>query len=105
MSCCQQNMFRQVPNSQFRMQSPSMENFMMSPTNYDMQKQTYEIDSKIYYAPPWPAQRTVYDMGLQTQFNTIKLPDYLNFSDAVKRQQGLPDIPTIKKGRYDNYSY
>ena len=105
MSCCQQNAFRQVPNSQFRMQSPSMENFMMSPTNYDMQKQTYEIDSKTYYAPPWPAQRTNYDIGLQNQFNTIKLPDYLNFSDAVKTQQGLPDIPTIKKGRYDNYSY
>ena len=91
--------------NQVTMQSPSMENFMMSPTNYDMQKQTYEIDPQSYYAPPWPVQRTVYDMGLQNQFNTIKLPDYLNFSDDIKRQQGLPDIPSIKKGRYDNYSY
>jgi hypothetical protein len=106
MSCCQQNMFRQVPNSQFRMPIPSMENFMMSPTNYDIQKQTYEIDPKVYYAPPWPAQRTGYDMSLQNQFNTIKLPDYLNFSNSVKMQQGLPDArPSIKTGRYDNYSY
>jgi len=88
------------------MQSPSMENFVMSPTNYDLQKQTYEMDPRTYYAPPMPAQRTGYDMVLQTQFNTIKLPDYLNFSDTVNKQQGLPERrPSINKGRYDNYSY
>ena len=107
MSCCQQNMFRQAPNSQFKMQMPSMENFtMMSPTDYEMQKQTYEIDAKTYYSPPWPAQRTGYDTGLQNQFNVIKIPDYLNFIDVVKKEQGLPEArPSIKTGRYDNYSY
>ena len=108
MSCCQQNMFRQVPNAQNRMQmqNPSMENFMMSPTDYNMEKQTWEIDPNSYYSPPWPAQRTTFDMGLQSQFNTISIPDYLNFSDAVKQQKSLPDTrPSIKTGRYDNYSY
>ena len=105
MSCCQQNMFRQVANPQNRMQNPSMENFM-SPTDYNMEKQTWEIDPQSYYSPPWPAQRTNYDMGIQNQFNTIKIPDYLNFSDSVKQQKSLPDTrPSISAGRYDNYSY
>jgi hypothetical protein len=99
-------MSRQSHSSQNNMQRPAMENFIMNPNDYELQKQTYEIDASAYYSPPWPAQRTGYDMVLQNQFNTIKLPDYLNFSDAVKKQQGLPDArPSIKTGRYDNYSY
>lgn len=106
MSCCQQNMSRQSHSSQNNMQNRAMENFIMSPTNYDLQKQTYVIDPSSYYAPPWPARRTNYDMVLQNQFNTVNVPDYLNFSNNVKMQQGLPEPrPSIKTGRYDNYSY
>ena len=90
MSCCQQNMSRQTNSSQNNMQRPAMENFIMNPNDYDLQKQTYEIDPSAYYAPPWPAGRTTYDMALQSQFNTINIPDYLNFKDSVKTQQGLP---------------
>jgi hypothetical protein len=103
MSCCQQNNSQRQNSNSARMQ---IENFMESPTNYDTQKQTWEISQGVYYAPPWPAQRTLYDSGLQAQFNTIKLPDFLNYNDTVKRHQSLREArPSIKTGRYDNYSY
>jgi len=89
----------------------NFENCRTNADNFNVQKDTYKIDGG-YYAPPWPAQRTKYDAGLQTKFSTTGIPDFLNFSNNVKTQQALSNTShfdgsrkSIFKGRYDSFSY
>jgi hypothetical protein len=95
MSCCQ--------NANAQNKLLRMENFqLLNPNDYDIQSQTYTIDGKAYYAPPWPAERTKFDMGLQGQFNTAGIPDFLNYSSddqvqpkPVQPKPVTPMMPTF----------
>ena len=90
MSCCQ--------NANAQNKLLRMENFqLLNPNDYDKQNETYTIDGKAYYAPPWPAERTKFDMGLQGKFNTAGIPDFLNYAsdDQVKPNPVQPIMPTL----------
>jgi len=122
MSCCQ--------NANAQNKILGIENFhLFNPNDYDKEDQTYTIDGKAYYAPPWPAERTKYDMGLQGQFSTVGIPDFLNYTSLVNPVQPVKPVPvpvtvlqsgkslmlapamqkinrkSIFTGRYDSYSY
>ena len=81
------------------------------PLDYDVERQTYTIDNASYYAPPWPATRTTFDMNLQTKFSTAAVPDYINYSSDVKQQAAMqsgeatPARKSMSTGRYDSFSY
>ena len=81
MSCCQNK-------------NAPVENFHKNPLNYDQESQTYTIEEGTYYAPPWPAQRTVFDSTLQNSFNTSGIPDFLNYSSTLPQPMPEP-IPTM----------
>ena len=85
MSCCQNK------------KNVGVENFdSYNPTNYDQENQTYTIDSDSYYAPPWPAQRTQFDLSLQNKFTTVGIPDFLNYSSHIPPIPTLPPVMTTQ---------
>ena len=55
-----------------------------NPNNYTDQNQTYVINSNNYYAAPWPAYRTQYDMDVQKILNPSTQPDFINYIQAKK---------------------
>lgn len=78
------------------------------PLDYDVGKQTYTISNNAYYAPPWPATRTMFDEGLIQKFSTSGIPDYLNYNSSVKDQvepQPAHARKSMHTGRYDSFSY
>ena len=93
MSCCNGNS-----------QNQNMENFAHNPLDYDQESQTYTIDNNSYYSPPWPAQRSVFDMDLQQKLNTSSIPDFLNYSSHVASSNAphKPNRKSLITGQYYN---
>jgi len=109
MSQCQNCQFNKIASPQRR----QIENYTnkFSPTNYDEAKNTYTIGDG-YYAPPWPARRTEYDIKLQNKFSTAGIPDFLNYKgvstsgemNTITMSTAKPTKKSILTGRYDVYS-
>jgi hypothetical protein len=103
MSCCGGN--KNTMNN-FMPTTQTIKEFYgnFNPDNYYDQNQTYVIDPDNYYAPPWPADRTNYDMEIQKNFNPSSLPDFINYTQAKKVDL---DRKSVLNGNmnYNSYSY
>ena len=102
MSCCQNNTGTTTPAMR------NIEGFecrqKYNPNDFTKEVNTYVVNKKQYYAPPWPTQRTVFDSGLQSKFTTASIPDFLNYSSSAGASSA-ETRKSIQKGRYDSYSY
>ena len=75
-------------------QPKNIENFddLYNPLNFDTESKTYTVNGG-YYSPPWPMQRSQFDMDLQTKFSTSNIPDFLNYSSTVEPFVSNTDCP------------
>jgi hypothetical protein len=103
MSCGQGNQ-----NMQLKKRIEYYDNTKFNPLNYDDLTDTYTVDPSAYYAAPWPAERTQFDMNMQQNLSTADIPDFLNFRDTSPSAEVFDhskpgNRPSMFRGQY--YSY